>query len=152
IWEDATRRLRMLVGISDRIEKSVRLHVSLDRVWTALTDAKAFGEWFGVKFDGPFIAGAALHGVIIPTKADLEVARLQEPYTGKPFEITVDRIEPQHLFSFRWHPDAVEPGIDYSNEPTTLIEFTLEETADGVLLSVSESGFDRIPLDRRAKA
>src|SRR5262249_27157311 len=118
----------------------------------ALTGAKEFGEWFGVKFDGPFVAGAALHGVIAPTKVDLEVAKLQQPYAGKTFDITVDRIEPQHLFSFRWHPYAVEPGIDYSKEPTTLIVFTLEEKSNGVLLTVTESGFDQIPLDRRAKA
>jgi uncharacterized protein YndB with AHSA1/START domain len=142
----------MPVDVTDRIEKSVLLRVSLERVWKALTDAKEFGEWFGVTFDGPFVAGAPLHGNIVPTKADLEVAKLQEPYAGKPFDIIVDRIEPPHLFSFRWHPYAVEPGIDYSNEPTTLIVFTLEQRTDGVLLTVTESGFDHIPLDRRAKA
>src|SRR5262249_11518637 len=79
-------------------------------------------------------------------------AKVQQPYAGMAFEITVDRIEPQRLFSFRWHPFAIDPKVDYSNEPTTLIEFTLEEKPDGVLLTVTESGFDRIPLERRAKA
>jgi uncharacterized protein YndB with AHSA1/START domain len=142
----------MPVDVTDRIEKSVLLHVSLERAWKALSHAKEFGEWFGVTFDGPFIAGAPLHGKIVPTKADLEVAKLQEPYAGRPFDITVDRIEPPHLFSFRWHPYAVEPGIDYSNEPTTLIVFTLEQRTDGILLTVTESGFDHISLERRAKA
>lgn len=142
----------MAVAVTDRIEKHVLLSASRARVWQALSDAREFGEWFGVRFDGPFVAGAPLRGVIVPTKADAEVARAQEPYRGMPFEITVVRIEPQRLFSFRWHPYAVEPGVDYSNEPTTLIEFTLEEKPDGVLLTVTESGFDGIPLERRAKA
>jgi uncharacterized protein YndB with AHSA1/START domain len=89
---------------------------------------------------------------MVRTAVDAEVARLQEPYAGLPFDITVDRIEPQRLFSFRWHPYAVEPGVDYSREPMTLIEFTLDETPDGIMLTVTESGFDAIPLERRAKA
>ena len=80
------------------------------------------------------------------------MATLQKPYAGKSFDITVDRIEPQRLFSFRWHPFAIEPGVDYSKEPTTLVEFTLDDRPEGVLLTVTESGFDRIPLERRAKA
>jgi uncharacterized protein YndB with AHSA1/START domain len=90
--------------------------------------------------------------VIVPTGVDAEVAQAQRPYEGKPFEITVERMEPERLFSFRWHPYAVEEGVDYSAEPTTLIVFTLEEVADGVMLTVTESGFDRIPLERRTQA
>ena len=142
----------MAVAVTDRIEKHVLLRAPLARVWQALTDAREFGRWFGVAFDGPFVAGAPLHGVIAPTQADPEVASLQQPHTGKPFDITVDRIEPRRLFAFRWHPYAIEPGADYSKEPTTLVVFTLEEQADGVLLTVTESGFDSIPLERRAKA
>jgi len=142
----------MAVAVTDRIEKNVLLRAPLARVWRALTDAREFGRWFGVEFDGPFVAGAPLRGVIAPTQADAEVAKMQQPYTGKPFDITVERIEPQRLFSFRWHPYAVEPGVDYSKEPTTLVEFTLVEQANGVLLTVTESGFDTIPLERRAKA
>jgi uncharacterized protein YndB with AHSA1/START domain len=81
-----------------------------------------------------------------------EVAKAQKPYEGLPFEITIEKMEPERLFSFRWHPNAVERGVDYSAEPTTLIEFLLEEVENGVLLTVTESGFDRIPLARRAKA
>ena len=102
----------MAVAVTDRIEKRILLHASRARVWKVLTDAKEFGEWFGVKFEGPFVAGAPLRGVIVPTQADAEVAKLQEPYAGRAFEITVDRIEPQRLFSFSWHPYAVEPSID----------------------------------------
>src|SRR6516225_7589406 len=120
----------MTVDVTDRIEKQVLLKASRARVWKALTDAREFGEWFGVKFDGPFVAGAVLRGQIVPTKADADVAKLQQPYAGKTFEITVDRIEPQRLFSFRWHPHAVDAGIDYSTEPTTLVVFTLEEQSD----------------------
>ena len=142
----------MAVAVTDRIEKRIVLHASRARVWNALSDAKEFGEWFGVRFDGPFVAGAPLRGVIVPTQADVEIAKLQEPYAGRAFDITVDRIEPQRLFSFRWHPYAVEPGVDYSSEPTTLIEFALEEVPNGVMLTVTESGFDQIPLARRVKA
>jgi uncharacterized protein YndB with AHSA1/START domain len=105
-----------------------------------------------VKFDGPFQVGKPLRGVMVGTKVDPEVAKAQQPYAGKPFDIVVERIEPERLFSFRWHPYAVEPGVDYSKEPTTLIEFTLEEKDNGVMLTITESGFDRIPLERRAKA
>ena len=137
---------------SDQIEKRILLRASRARVWHALTDFQQFGTWFGVKFDGPFKPGAFQRGVIVPTGLDAEVAKAQQPYAGMPFEITVDRIEPERLFSFRWHPFAVEPGVDYSNEATTLVTFTLEEVADGIILTVTESGFDRIPMERRAKA
>jgi uncharacterized protein YndB with AHSA1/START domain len=137
---------------TDRIEKKVLLHAPRARVWRALSDSAEFGTWFGVKFDGPFQAGAIMHGVIVPTSVNEEVAKAQKPYEGKAFEITIDQMEPERLFSFRWHPYAVEPGIDYSKEPATLVVFTLEEADGGILLTVTESGFDRIPLERRAKA
>jgi uncharacterized protein YndB with AHSA1/START domain len=137
---------------SDRIEKRIVLRASRARVWHALTDSQQFGTWFGVKFDGPFKAGGFQRGVIVPTGVDAEVAKAQLPYAGMPFEITVDRIEPERLFSFRWHPFAVEPGVDYSSEATTLVTFTLDEVADGIMLTVTESGFDRIPMERRVKA
>jgi uncharacterized protein YndB with AHSA1/START domain len=137
---------------TDRIEKKVLLHASPARVWQAISDAEAFGRWFGVRFDGPFVAGARLTGRIVPTTVDADVAELQKPHEGKAFEFIVDRIEPTRRFSFRWHPYAVEPGIDYSKEPTTLVVFALEEVPGGTLLTISESGFDQIPLARRATA
>lgn len=137
---------------ADRIEKTVLLRAPRERVWRAISDAKQFGTWFGVDFDGPFVAGARLTGRIVPTKVDPEVARMQEPHAGKRFEITVDRIEPVRLFSFRWHPFAVDPNVDYSKEPATLVEFELQEAAGGTKLTITESGFDRIPLARRAQA
>ena len=142
----------MTTAVSDRIIKQVLLKAPHARVWHALTDAEAFGEWFGVRFEGPFVAGAPLRGVITPTVVDPDVAAAQKPYAGMAFEITVDRIEPPRLFSFRWHPFAIEPGVDYSKEPATLVEFTLDDQPGGILLTVTESGFDRIPLERRAKA
>jgi len=105
-----------------------------------------------MKLDGPFAQGAKLRGVITPTTVDAEIAALQEPYAGKEFQLVVDRIEPERLFSFQWHPYEVQPGIDYSKEPMTLVTFTLEEQKGGVLLTVVESGFDKIPLSRRAEA
>jgi uncharacterized protein YndB with AHSA1/START domain len=137
---------------TDRIEKKVLLRAPIARIWRAISDAKEFGSWFGVKFDTPFTPGAKLRGVVVPTTVNEEVAKAQKPYEGKPFEITVEQMEPERLFSFRWHPYAVEPGVDYSHEPTTLVAFALEKTADGIMLTITESGFDQIPLARRAKA
>jgi len=137
---------------TDRIEKNVLLRAPRSRVWRALTDSKEFGSWFGMKLDGPFAPGAKLRGVITPTTVDAEVAAMQKPYAGKEFELVVDRIEAEHLFSFQWHPYDVQPGIDYLKEPMTLVTFTLEEQKGGVLLTVVESGFDKIPLSRRAEA
>jgi uncharacterized protein YndB with AHSA1/START domain len=136
----------------DRIEKKVLLRAPRQRVWRALSDATEFGAWFGVRFDGPFAPGALLHGVVVPTTADPEVARKQKEYEGAPFDITVERMDPERLFSFRWHPFAIDPAVDYAAEPTTLVVFTLDEQEGGVLLTVTESGFDGIPLERRARA
>ena len=137
---------------TDRIEKKVLLRASRERVWRALADSTEFGTWFGMKFDGPFAPGACMRGVISPTTVDAEVANAQKEYEGMPFEITIERMELERLFSFRWHPFAVERGVDYSAEPTTLVAFELEEATGGIMLTVTESGFDRIPLARRAKA
>jgi uncharacterized protein YndB with AHSA1/START domain len=137
---------------TDRIEKKILLHAPRERVWRAISDAREFGSWFGVAFDGPFAEGTRLTGKITPTTVDAEVAKMQEPYSGKAFDWTVERIEPMRRISFRWHPFAVETGVDYSKEATTLIEFELAEAAGGTLLTISESGFDQIPLARRAQA
>ena len=137
---------------TDRIEKKILLRAPRERVWRAISDAKQFGSWFGVTFDGPFAEGARLNAKITPTTVDAEVAKMQEPYAGKAFEWTVERIEPLRFISFRWHPYAIEEGVEYSKEPTTLIEFELADAPGGILLTMRESGFDEIPLARRAKA
>jgi len=137
---------------TDRIEKKVLLRAPRKRVWRALSDSAEFGSWFGMKFDGAFTAGASVRGVLVPTTVNAEVAKAQKEYEGLPFEITIEQVEPERLFSFRWHPYAIERAVDYSHEPTTLIVFALEEVPDGIMLTVTESGFDRIPLARRAKA
>jgi uncharacterized protein YndB with AHSA1/START domain len=137
---------------TDRIEKKVLLRAPLDRVWRAVSDSVEFGRWFGVQFDGPFVPGSAVRGVIAPTTVDDEVAKSQEPYAGRDQTWEIVAVEPQRRFAYRWHPFAVEPGVDYSDEPTTLVEFTLNETADGVWLTIVESGFDAIPAERRAAA
>jgi len=137
---------------TDRIDKTILLHATLERVWDAISDSQQFGTWFGVKFDRPFAQGARVTGRIAPTAVDKEIARHQEPHAGKVFEFLVDWIEPTTRICFRWHPFAVEPDVDYSSEPTTLIVFDLREAAGGTLLTISETGFDQIPLARRAKA
>jgi uncharacterized protein YndB with AHSA1/START domain len=143
--------LRM-ISASDRIEKRVLLRAPQERVWRAISDAKEFGSWFGIELDGGFAPGAELSGRITPTKADPEVAKIQEKYTGTPLAFFVESIEPMRLLSFRWHPFAVDGTIDYSSEPMTLVTFTLEPAEGGTLLTVVESGFDGIPIARRADA
>ncbi len=137
---------------TDRIEKKILLRAPRDRVWRALTNQREFESWFGIQFDHPFRPGAQMRGRLVGTAVDAEVAKAQQQHAGIPFEITVERIDPERLFSFRWHPHAIERGVDYSHEPTTLIEFMLDDAPEGVVLTVTESGFDGIPLERRAKA
>jgi uncharacterized protein YndB with AHSA1/START domain len=128
-------------NVPDRIEKKTLLRAPRSRVWRALTDADEFSAWFGVKLTGGFRMGQTSSGnITIPG------------YEHVTMTAYVERIEPESLFSFRWHPYAIEPGVDYSSEPTTLVEFRLDEVPEGTMLSIVESGFDRIPLARRAKA
>jgi uncharacterized protein YndB with AHSA1/START domain len=134
---------------SDRIEKRVVLRAPLDRVWRAISDAEQFGRWFGVRFDGPFVEGAAVGAAIAPTVVDDEVAKRQEAHAGMRSMWQIVAIEPKRRFAYRWHPFAIDPDVDYDSEPTTLVEFTLSDTPDGVLLTIVESGFDAIPASRR---
>jgi uncharacterized protein YndB with AHSA1/START domain len=126
---------------TDSIEKTIVLRVPRSRVWRALTDSAEFGTWFGVKVEGQFAPGARVRGKIT-----------HPGYEHLTWDITVERMEPERLFSWRWHPYAVEPGVDYSREPTTLVEFELAEVPEGTRLTVVESGFDQVPLARRAQA
>lgn len=137
---------------SDRIERKIVLRTTRERVWQAINDPARFGAWFGVELDGPFIEGQWVSGRIAPTKVDPEVAKLQEPCIGMKWSVFVERIEPMKRFSFRWHPFAIDPDHDYSREPTTLVTFELRETDDGILLTITEVGFDQIPIERRIQA
>jgi len=137
---------------TNQIEKKMLLRAPIQRVWRALADAKEFGTWFGVKFEGTFKPGAQMKGILITTAVDAEVAKMQAQYKGTEFSVTIEKMEQDRVFSFRWHPYAVDPKMDYSKEPTTLVTFALEEVAEGVMLTVTESGFDKIPLERRAMA
>src|SRR6185437_7381224 len=119
---------------TDRIEKKKLLRAPRSRVWRAVTDAREFGAWFGVAIEGAFSQGAHVRGKI--TSAGHEHLTM---------ELWVEAIEPERRFAFRWHPFAVDPSVDYSKEPTTLIEMTLSEAEGGTLLTVVESGFDAIP-------
>ena len=125
----------------DRIEKQIDLKAPVSRVWRAITDYREFGEWFRVKLDGPFAAGQIARGSI-----------LEPGYEHVPWIATVKEIQPERLFSFTWHPYAIEPGVDYSNEPPTLVEFRLEPIATGTRLTITESGFENIPEHRRNEA
>lgn len=126
---------------TDRIEKRIVLRAPRSRVWRALTDAKEFGAWFGVELEGAFAEGATVRGKIT-----------HPGYEHLTMELQVERIEPERLFSYRWHPYAVDVEVDYAAEPTTLVEFRLNEAPGGTLLEIVESGFDRIPAARRAEA
>lgn len=126
---------------TDRIEKRVVLRAPRARVWRAIADAKEFGTWFRITFDGAFAAGVTVRGKVnIPGHEHLKV------------EMLVERIEPERCFSYRWHPYAKDPARDYSDEPMTLVEFTLEDAEGGTALTIVESGFDQIPFARRAEA
>jgi uncharacterized protein YndB with AHSA1/START domain len=126
---------------TDRIEKRVELRASRSRVWRAITKADEFGAWFRMNLEGEFAEGETIRG------------RITHPgYEHLTVEMLVERIEPERYFSYRWHPHAIDTAVDYSAEPTTLVEFVLEETGDGTAVTIIESGFDRIPLARRAEA
>ena len=126
---------------TDRIEKHFEVRAPRARVWRAITNAAEFATWFGVKLDGAFATGATIQG------------RITTPgYEHLTIEMQIERIEPERYFSYRWHPYPIDPKADYSAEPTTLVEFRLEEAAGGTAVTIVESGFDRIPLARRAEA
>jgi uncharacterized protein YndB with AHSA1/START domain len=127
--------------MTKKIEKQIELKAPVSRVWRALTDHQEFGEWFRVKLEGPFVPGKVSLGHM--TYPGYEHVR---------WESVIQKVEPEHYFSFTWHPYAVDPKIDYSAETPTLVEFKLLESAGGTLLTVIESGFDRIPFSRQLEA
>jgi uncharacterized protein YndB with AHSA1/START domain len=124
-----------------KIEKRIELNAPVSRVWRALTDHREFGEWFRVELDGPFVMGQISRGHIT-----------YPGYEHVKWEAVVEKMEPERLFSFTWHPYAVDPAMDYSKEEPTLVEFRLEESANGTLLLLTESGFEKIPSERRLEA
>jgi len=125
---------------TDRIERKVLINASLARVWRAVSDAGEFGDWFGVNFKGKtFVAGEHIQGKIT-----------YPGYEHLNMDVLIERIVPEHLLSWRWHPAAIDPKADYSQEPTTLVVFELKEVGTGTMLTVVESGLDRIPPARRA--
>lgn len=126
---------------TDRIEQRHELRAPRARVWRALTDAAEFGTWFGARIEGAFAPGRTVRGQVSACG-----------HENLTVEIQVGEIKPEHYFSYRWHPYAVDPAADYSGEPTTLVEFHLEEIPGGTALTIVESGFDRIPIARRAEA
>lgn len=126
---------------TDRIEKKVELRAPQARVWRAISSAAEFGTWFRMNVEGEFVEGKTVHGrITLPGYEHLTV------------ELSVERIEPERYFSYRWHPYAIDTSVDYSAEPTTLVEFVLEPTPGGTTVTIIESGFDRIPIGRRAEA
>ncbi len=127
--------------MADQIRKSIEIKAPVERVWQALTDHKEFGEWFRVKLDGPFIAG------------EVSTGHMTYPgYEHIEWKARIKEIDPPRLFSMTWHPYAIDPNVDYSHETPTLVEFRLEPTADGTRLTVTESGFDRVPRHRMPEA
>jgi uncharacterized protein YndB with AHSA1/START domain len=126
---------------TDRIEKQITLDAPRSRVWRALTEVSQFNAWFGVSLAAPFVPGTEVAGQINI-----------RGYEHVMMTIWIETMEPERYFAFRWHPYAIEPGVDYSAEPTTLVSFTLEDAGAGTRLAIVESGFDAIPESRRAKA
>ena len=133
---------------TDRIEKSVLIRAPRSRVWHAVTDTREFGAWFGVSLDGVFAAGRHIPGRVTSAGSDDP----NEPYKGQPLDFWVERIEPERLFSYRWYACEPAEGERSEDMPKNLVEFTLEDVEGGTLLRIVESGFDAVPLDRRAKA
>ena len=126
---------------TDRIEKQIVLEAKPSQVWRALTDARQFGAWFRVALEGDFRLGQRTKG------------RITYPgYEHLTMDVVVEKLEPEKTFAFRWHPYAVDPKVDYSSEPSTLVEFTLEEVGERTRLRLVESGFDRLPAGRRDEA
>lgn len=139
-------------GSETKIEKTTLLRAPLGRVWQAISDSSQFGEWFGLRAEGPFVAGETVRCSIVPTAVDPEVAEKQKEFEGYEFDVWVEEIVPERRLSLRWHPYAIDEDADPETEPTTLVTFEMEEQDGGVRLRITESGFDKIPLDRRAKA
>jgi uncharacterized protein YndB with AHSA1/START domain len=150
------------MNLPDRIEKRVTLKAPLPRVWHAITDAAEFGRWFGVKLEGAFAAGETITGTFDESLNEAAILEYQKSLGLPPSKVkrpennavfcTVDRIEPERYFSFRWIPYGIDAEADPQNEPTTLVEFQLENVAEGTLLTIVESGFDRVPAHRRERA
>jgi uncharacterized protein YndB with AHSA1/START domain len=137
--------------MSQRIVKTVVLKAPREKVWAAISDSKQFGTWFGAEFDGPFVAGQPTQGRIKPTQVDPEVAKLQEPHRDMPMVVLVETLDAPTKLAFRWHPDPVPAGEDPTGKPTTLVEFELSDAPGGTQLRITESGFEAIPLEKRAK-
>lgn len=136
--------------MTDTIRKQVVLKAPRARVWSAISDSQAFGTWFGMTIEGPFVAGKTVKGKIAKTQVDPQVAKQQEPYVGMPCDLMVERVEPETRFAFRWHPGA-DPNVA-PDAPTTLVTFELRDAPGGTELTITESGFDALPLEKRAKA
>jgi uncharacterized protein YndB with AHSA1/START domain len=140
----------------DKVEKKIILKAPRSRVWSAITEAEEFGNWFGIDFRGTtgrFQPGTRVQGIWSGTKVDPEMRERLRRNEGQPFSMWIDRLEPEHLFVYRWHQMSVRPeetGLDLKTEPPTEVVFTLEEVPEGTLLTVVESGFDKIPPARRA--
>jgi uncharacterized protein YndB with AHSA1/START domain len=145
---------------SDRIEKRITLRAPVARVWRAITDAEEFSRWFGVRLDGPFITGQTVtctfeldEAAILEHQRHLGLPPSKVRLAGTHTTFcTVERSEPERYFSFRWVPYGIDAEADPEHEPTTLVEFVLEPGADGTMLTIVESGFDRVPAHRRERA
>lgn len=150
------------MSATDRIEKRVTLRAPVSRVWRAISDAQEFSRWFGFTLEGDFAPGKRMKGTFDGALDESAIAAYQESVGVGPSKVrlpekgvvfcTVERVEPERYFSFRWIPYGVDAEADPENEPTTLVEFRLEASADGTLLTIVESGFDRVPAHRRERA
>jgi uncharacterized protein YndB with AHSA1/START domain len=127
---------------TDRVERSIHIKAPRNKVWHSLTNAEEYGKWFGAKLTGKrFEPGQRVQGPITI-----------QGYEHVVFDVVIDRVEPETLMSYRWHPHAVDASVDYSKEERTLVTFTLKDTPDGTLLTVTETGFDKVPPARRMEA
>jgi uncharacterized protein YndB with AHSA1/START domain len=129
----------MILSEISSIEKRILIRAPRERVWRAIANAEEFSKWFGVKIDGVFEPGARV-----------KMTATNKGYEGMVVYVTIEQMEPDRFLSWRWHPGAPQPDVDYSAEPTTLVEFHVEDAEGGAMLTVRETGFDQISLARRA--
>lgn len=136
----------------DRIEKHVVVRAPREKIWKVLANAQEFGQWFGARFEGPFVVGGTLRGVIAPSVLETSQEVASHPYMGKPMVLHIERMDPPSRFSFRWHPLEAQPKAQGGDGPSTLVEFTLEDSQGGTKVTVVESGFSKLPVAERQRS
>lgn len=129
------------MSTQDKLVKVVDIKAPVSRVWQALTDHRQFGEWFRVDLNEPFAPGSRSTGLT-----------LYPGYEGHEWLAVIETMEPETLFAFHWNHEDIEPGVPLAQQPTTRVEFRLEDTGSGTRLTITETGFAALPEHKRVEA